>query len=95
MSRSLKAITFSPMSRNMDKTHRVALFGRAAIIVLLMWEPLKVASDSEEEVVSEWMLWKKHNEVSYDEKVNYKQFLKSYIYYTCKVTHQCFFFLVL
>ncbi|XP_056614235.1 procathepsin L [Triplophysa dalaica] len=52
----------------MDKTHRVALFGRAAIIVLLMWEPLKVASDSEEEVVSEWMLWKKHNEVSYDEK---------------------------
>ncbi|XP_051550915.1 procathepsin L-like [Myxocyprinus asiaticus] len=48
--------------------HRAALFGRAALFALLMWAPLQVASDSEEEVVSEWMLWKKHNEVSYDEK---------------------------
>nr|XP_055074779.1 procathepsin L [Misgurnus anguillicaudatus] len=46
----------------MFEAHRLALF------VLLMWEPLQVASDSEEEVVSDWMLWKKHNEVSYDEK---------------------------
>lgn len=52
----------------------VVLFGRAAIFVLLMWEPLQVASDSEEEVMSEWTLWKKHNEVSYDEKVSTDHF---------------------
>lgn len=60
----------------MHVTHRVALFSRAAIFVLMLWEPLKVASDSEEEVMSEWTIWKKHNEVSYDEKVSYRSFLK-------------------
>jgi len=34
-----------------------------------MWAPLQGAADSEEEVASEWTLWKKLHEISYDEKV--------------------------
>lgn len=49
----------------------MALFGRAAVFVLLMWAPLKVAADSEEEVASEWTMWKKIHKISYDEEVSY------------------------
>ncbi|KAK7126757.1 hypothetical protein R3I94_018068 [Phoxinus phoxinus] len=50
------------------QAHWVALFSRAAVFALLMWAPLQGAADSEEEVVSEWTLWKKVHEISYDEK---------------------------
>lgn len=53
------------------QAHWVALFGRAAVFALLMWAPLQVAADSEEEVTSEWTLWKKLHKISYDEEVSY------------------------
>uniref|UniRef100_A0A672JST2 Cathepsin 12 n=1 Tax=Sinocyclocheilus grahami TaxID=75366 RepID=A0A672JST2_SINGR len=42
--------------------HWVALFA------LLMWAPLQVAADSEEEAPSDWALWKSLHQISYDEE---------------------------
>ncbi|XP_042605645.1 procathepsin L [Cyprinus carpio] len=44
------------------QAHWVALFA------LLMWAPLQVAADSDEEAPSEWALWKRLHQISYDEE---------------------------
>ncbi|XP_056303677.1 procathepsin L [Danio aesculapii] len=46
----------------------VALLGRTAVFALLVWAPVRVAAESEEEAPSEWNLWKKTHEISYDEE---------------------------
>uniref|UniRef100_A0A672JWM3 Cathepsin 12 n=1 Tax=Sinocyclocheilus grahami TaxID=75366 RepID=A0A672JWM3_SINGR len=39
-----------------------------ALFALLMWAPLQVAADSEEEAPSDWALWKSLHQISYDEE---------------------------
>lgn len=53
------------------QAHWVALLGRAAVFALLMWGPLQVAADSEEEAAAEWDMWKNLHQISYNDEVDY------------------------
>ncbi|XP_028855872.1 cathepsin L1 [Denticeps clupeoides] len=46
----------------------VTAVARALLVNLLLWDPLCLAAESDEEVPSEWTMWKKSNGVSYDEQ---------------------------
>ncbi|XP_042567697.1 procathepsin L-like isoform X1 [Cyprinus carpio] len=50
------------------QAHWAALLGRAAVFALLMWGPLQVAADSEEEAAAEWDMWKNLHQISYNDE---------------------------
>ncbi|XP_026091600.1 cathepsin L1-like [Carassius auratus] len=52
------------------QAHWVAMLGRAAVFALLMWGPLQVAADSEEEAASEWGMWKNLHQISYNDETD-------------------------
>ncbi|XP_076880908.1 digestive cysteine proteinase 2 [Brachyhypopomus gauderio] len=50
------------------KNHWVALFSRTVLVVTFVLAPFRAATDSEEDVTSDWTLWKEANGVSYEEE---------------------------
>lgn len=46
------------------------VLARTCLIVLLLWDPNYATADSDEEIESEWTLWKHSNGVAYDEDVS-------------------------
>ncbi|KAG5276184.1 hypothetical protein AALO_G00128910 [Alosa alosa] len=43
---------------------------RACLVILLLWGPYYATADSDEEMESEWTMWKQQNGVSYDEEMD-------------------------
>lgn len=66
MTFSLKMAIFSVMSQ----ACWTGVLARALLVVLLLWDPNYATADSDEEMESEWTLWKQRNGVSYDEDVS-------------------------
>lgn len=46
------------------------VLARALLVALVLWDPCNANVDSDEEVESEWTLWKQKNGVAYDEEVS-------------------------